>query len=94
MGDLSVLIWGTDDKGAPFSQSARASNISGSGALLSLIEHPPRCGDLIGISYEGKNSRFRVIWVRDSCGESKIQVAVHRLENECCPWEACLLANC
>jgi hypothetical protein len=87
---LSVRIWGIDVRGERFAQEAVATNISNGGALLSL-EGEPRCGDLVGIAHQGRQSRFRVVWVRNSGDARKIQVAVQKLEGDECPWKAALL---
>ncbi len=86
---LLVQIWGIDVRGERFSREVVATNLSHTGALLSLDDEP-RCGDLVGISHEGKKSRFRVVWVRDSGDIRKIQVAVQKLEVDECPWKAAL----
>jgi hypothetical protein len=85
--DISVVVWGTDARGEPFSQSAVVSNISNSGALLSRIERALRTGDLIGIAYQGRKARFRVIWGRESGGCIGIRVAVQKLVADPCPWK-------
>lgn len=84
--DLSLTVWGVDTKGERFLQEARARDISLSGALLSGLDTDLSTGDVIGILYSGKKARFRVIWIRyDGAGE-KMQVAVHRLTSDECPW--------
>jgi hypothetical protein len=88
--DLTVQITGRDVRGNPFAQSAVASSISGSGALLSGLAREVRAGDLVSIEYQDRKGRFRVVWAKSSQSEQKIQAAVHRLENEQCPWVALL----
>jgi hypothetical protein len=89
-GGLYVRIWGIDTRGERFSQEAIATNISNGGALLSL-EDEPRCGDLVSIAHEGKHSRFRVVWVRNSGDARKVQVAVQKLQGDESPWKSALL---
>jgi hypothetical protein len=85
--DLGLLVWGVDTKSERFQQEARAHDISLSGALLSGIDADLRSGDVIGILYAGRKARYRVIWVRyDECGD-KMQVAVHRVDPDICPWQ-------
>ncbi len=85
--DLGLLVWGVDTKSERFQQEARARDISLSGALISGIDADLRPGDVIGILYAGKKARYRVIWVRyDECGD-KMQVAVHRVDPDICPWQ-------
>jgi hypothetical protein len=84
--DLALQVWGIDTRGEHFLQPARARDISLSGALISGIDLDLRSGDVIGILYAGKSARYRVVWVRyDGTGE-KMQVAVHRVEADACPW--------
>jgi hypothetical protein len=84
--DIAVRISGRDVSGEPFAQSAVASSISGRGALLSGMERQVRTGDLVWVEYEERRARFRIVWVRDSESGRKTQAAIHRLENEACPW--------
>ena len=84
--DIAVRISGRDISGDLFAQSAVASCISGGGALLSGMERKLRTGDLVWVEYEERKARFRIVWVRDSESGRKTQAAVHKLENEECPW--------
>jgi hypothetical protein len=88
--DLSVTVWGVDTRGERFLQEARAREISLSGALLSGLEVELRSGDVVGILYEGRKARYRVIWVRYGGEARKVQVAVHRIEPDACPWQELL----
>jgi hypothetical protein len=90
--DLPLQVWGVDIKGERFLQTARARDISLSGALLSGLETDLRSGDVIGILYAGKKARFRVIWLRYDGDGDKMLVAVHRVAADPCPWQD-LLAN-
>ena len=84
--DLLVLVWGVDTRGERFLREARAREISLSGALLTGIDAELRSGDAIGILHAGRKARYRVIWVRyDGVGD-KMQVAVHRFQEDACPW--------
>ena len=85
--DLPVRVWGIDTHGEKFLQQARATNISRCGALLSELDPELRSGDLVGVWYEGKSARYRVVWVRHSGDDRKIQAAVQRLAADECPWE-------
>ena len=89
---LGLLVWGVDTNGERFLQEARARDISLSGAMLSGLDADLRSGDVVGILYAGRKARYRVVWVRyDECGD-KMQVAVHRVDPDVCPWQA-LLTN-
>jgi hypothetical protein len=84
--ELLLVIWGVDTEGERFVEEAHARDISLSGALLSGITADLRSGDVIGILYGKKKARYRVVWVRYDGNGEKMQVAVHRLESDACPW--------
>ena len=84
--DLRVRIWGMGADGHPFFQSAQARNISSHGALLSGIEHELTPGDVIGVQYNDKKARFRVVWVIDAGQLQKMQVGVQIVAEQECPW--------
>jgi len=84
--DLPLLVWGVDVQGEQFLQEAHARDISLSGALLSGLDVDLRSGDVIGILCGKRKARFRVIWVRYDGDGEKMQVAVHRIEPDECPW--------
>ncbi|HXW99636.1 MAG TPA: PilZ domain-containing protein [Candidatus Acidoferrales bacterium] len=84
--DLGLLVWGVDVKGERFLQEARARDISSRGAMLSGLDVDLRAGDVVGVLYAGKKARFRVVWIRyDETGD-KMQVALHRVATDECPW--------
>ncbi len=84
--NLTITVWGVDTKGERFLQEARARDISLSGALLSGLDSELKSGDVVGILYSGKKARFRVVWLRYSDTQEKIQAAVQRIETDACPW--------
>jgi len=84
--ELAVQVSGRDASGTAFSQSARASNISKGGALLSGLSSGVRSGDLVWVEYQGRKARYRIVWVRVSNSDLKSQAAVQKLEKEECPW--------
>lgn len=92
--DLPLLVWGIDTRGERFLEEAHARDISLRGALLSGLEADLRSGDVIGILCSGRKARFRVIWTRYDEGGEKMQVAVHRVEPDACPWLDLLAENC
>ncbi len=57
--DLPVRIWGMTADGRPFSQHARALNISSEGALISGVESELKAGDMIGVQCEEKKRAAR-----------------------------------
>jgi len=85
--DLDVRVWGMAANGRTFSQHVRARNISASGALLVGLENEPKVGDVIGVQYEDKKSRCKVIWVMDSGALQKVQAGVQIVSGQDCPWK-------
>jgi len=85
--DLALMVWGVDTKGERFLQEARAHDISLSGALLTGLDADLRTGDVIGVLCGRRKARYRVVWVRYDEAGDKMQVAVHRVDPDVCPWE-------
>jgi hypothetical protein len=83
---LVVTINGMDKTGESFTQNALATRLSNSGALLSGIIRPMRSGDLLWVEHEGRKSRFKIVWVRNSETPDLIQAAIHLMTTEPCPW--------
>jgi hypothetical protein len=90
---LAVTINGRDKTGHFFNQQVEASRISNSGALLSGLSRHVRLGDVISVAYGGKQSRFKVVWLRDSQSHHLIQAAIHLMKAESCPWKNGLNVN-
>ncbi len=88
--DLPIRAWGMDDNGKPFTQVAKAHNISSQGALISGIDATLKPGDIIGVQYEQKKARCRVVWVVDAGGILKTQAGLQLLEGQECPWKEVL----
>lgn len=89
--DLQVQVWGTDCHGIPFMQTAFARNLSSRGALVTGVEQDLRPGDLIGIQHKDRKARFRIIWIGYYSGTRAVmEVAVHRLDSDECPWKEAL----
>ena len=85
--DLPVRIWGMSADGRPFSQSARAHNISSDGALISGVDNELKVGDMIGVQCEEKKSRCTVVWVMNTGPVKKNQVGVKLVAAQECPWK-------
>jgi hypothetical protein len=83
---LVVTINGMDKTGESFTQNALATRLSNSGALLSGIIRPMRSGDLLWVEHQGRKSRFKIVWVRNSETPDLIQAAIHLMNVEPCPW--------
>jgi hypothetical protein len=74
----------------PFFQHAVAQNVSATGACIYGIEPELKVGDVIGVQYEGKKARCKVIWVVDAGAIKKIQVGVQLVADQECPWAVAL----
>lgn len=85
--DLPVRIWGLGADGRPFSQHARAHNISSEGALISGVDNELKVGDVIGVQCGEKKTRCTVIWVLNTGPVKKNQVGVRLVAEQECPWK-------
>jgi hypothetical protein len=88
--DLPVRIWGMSADGRPFSQQARAHNISSEGALISGVDNELKVGDVIGVQCEEKKTRCTVIWVMNTGPVKKNQVGVKLVAGQESPWKSYL----
>jgi hypothetical protein len=88
--DLKVRVWGMGANDQPFFQNAIAQNVSASGACIYGIEPELKVGDVIGVQYEGKKARCKVIWVVDAGALKKTQVGVQLVADQECPWAVVL----
>jgi hypothetical protein len=70
----------------PFNQSAVAQNVSLTGACISGLEQELKVGDVVGVQYETKKARCKVIWVMEAAGLKKVQVGVQLVADQECPW--------
>jgi PilZ domain len=91
--DLRVRVWGMGANDQPFFQNAVAQNVSATGACIYGLEQPLKVGDVIGVQYETKKARCKVIWVTDAGGLKKIQVGVQLVVDQECPWLSLLSAE-
>lgn len=88
--DLRIRVWGMGANNQPFHQSATAQNVSATGACIVGLEQELKVGDVIGVQYEAKKARCKVIWVMEAGGLKKIQVGVQLVVDQECPWLATL----
>ncbi|HVN17811.1 MAG TPA: PilZ domain-containing protein [Dongiaceae bacterium] len=91
--ELKVKVWGMGANNQPFFQNAMAQNISTTGACLYGIEPELKVGDVIGVQYEGKKARCKVIWVVDAGALKKTQAGVQLVADQECPWITALPAE-
>jgi hypothetical protein len=85
---IHIRVWGLDSEGRPFFQNAHATNLSSEGALLTGIAHQLKAGEVIGVQFELKKARFKVIWVLDAGYARKTEAGVQILKGQRIPWEA------
>jgi hypothetical protein len=91
--DLRVRVWGMGKNDQAFFQFAIAQNISTTGACIHGLEQDLKVGDIIGVQYETKKARCKVIWVVEAGGLRKIQIGVQLVAEQECPWLAMLPAE-
>ncbi len=84
--DLKVRVWGMGANNQPFFQNAMAQNVSATGACIYGIEPDLKVGDVIGVQYEGRKARCKVVWVVDAGALKKTQVGVQLVAEQECPW--------
>ena len=85
--DLPVRVWGMTAEGRPFSQHARAQNISSEGALISGVESELKVGDVVGVQCEEKKTRCTVIWAMNTGLIKKNQIGIKLVAGQECPWK-------
>jgi hypothetical protein len=91
--DLRVRVWGMGSNNQPFFQNAMAQNVSATGACLYGIAPELKVGDVIGVQYETRKARCKVVWVVDAGALKKTQVGVELVADQDCPWVAVLPAG-
>jgi PilZ domain len=84
--DLRVRVWGMGANNQPFHQNAIAQNVSSTGACICGIEQELKVGDVIGVQYENKKARCKVIWLMEAGALKKVQVGVELVADQECPW--------
>ena len=91
--ELKVSVWGMGANNQPFFQNAIAQNVSSTGACIYGIEPELKVGDVIGVQYEGRKARCKVIWVVDAGALKKTQVGVQLVPTRTAPGHAALPAE-
>jgi len=87
---LEVRVWGMDNTGKPFSQTARTIDISAQGARLAGIIGPKQLGDVIGVQHGSQKARFHVVWVGADGTAEQGQIGIACLEAGRCIWAEAL----
>ena len=70
--EFSVRVWGVDRMARPFTELARARNVSANGAELVGMRSKLRPGALLDVQHGAVRAQFRIVWTSDS-GETGIQ---------------------
>jgi hypothetical protein len=91
--DLRIRVWGMGSNNQPFHQNATAQNVSVTGACICGIEQELKVGDVIGVQYETKKARCKVVWVMEAGGLKRVQVGVQLVADQECPWISQLPAD-
>ena len=84
--DLRIRVWGMGADNQPFHQNAVAQNVSATGACINGLEHELKVGDVVGVQFESKKARCRVVWVMEAGALKKVQVGVQLVVDQECPW--------
>jgi PilZ domain len=84
--ELRLRVWGMAADNQAFHQNATAQNVSRTGACICGLEHQLKVGDVIGVQYETKKARCKVIWVVEAGALKKVQVGVQLVADQECPW--------
>jgi hypothetical protein len=84
--DLRVRVWGMGANNQPFHQNATAQNASVTGACIFGLDQGLKVGDVIGVQYETRKARCKVVWVMEAEGSKKVQVGVQLVVDQECPW--------
>lgn len=75
---------GANDR--PFFQNATAQNISATGASIFGVEQELKIGDVIGVQYETKKARCKVVWIKEAGSLRHYQIGVQLVADQECPW--------
>jgi hypothetical protein len=84
--ELRLRVWGMGANDQPFHQNVIAQNISRTGACISGLEQDLKVGDVIGVQYESKKARVKIIWVMEAGGLKRRQIGVELVVDQDCPW--------
>jgi hypothetical protein len=84
--DLRIRVWGMGANNQPFHQNATAQNVSVTGACISGLEQELKVGDVVGVQFETKKARCKVVWVMEASASKKLQVGVQLVVDQECPW--------
>jgi hypothetical protein len=84
--DLRIRVWGMGANNQLFHQNAIAQNASITGACISGLDLGLKVGDVIGVQFELRKARCKVIWAMEAEGLKKVQIGVQLVADQECPW--------
>ena len=90
---LPVRVWGVDQSGNPFLQSAYTVNITKNGARLRNLFCISRAGEVIRVQHGLRKANFDVRWVGHPGSAADGQVGLHCMEPEKYIWGVPLPKN-
>lgn len=83
-----VVIFGSDDTGKPFSETASLFRATQNDAVVGGIAVHLKCDDIVGLRYAGQKARFRLIWIGEKGTPREGQAGLFALEPEKDLWGA------
>ena len=87
---LPVRVWGVDANALPFTQLAKAKNISNSGAVIQGMLRYVRPDEILHVQLGERQAQFRVIW--STVGKDrKGEIGIASLPDEPSIWDVNLL---
>lgn len=88
---LPLRTWGVDTHGQPFTQLARAKNISGNGAVLEGMLRTMKVGESLHLQLGQQPAEFRVVWVGAVGSSRQGELGVAAIPSEPNIWDVNLL---
>jgi hypothetical protein len=79
---LPVRVWGVDAHGLPFTELARARNISGGGAVVQGLSRRLKPGEILEVQTDEGKAQFRLIWVGRVGSRTEGEIGLQSLPSE------------
>lgn len=87
---LPVRVWGVDQSGNPFLQSAYTVNVAKNGARLRNLFCVARAGEIVRVQHGLKKANFNIRWIGHPGSSADGQVGLHCMEPEKYIWGVAL----
>ena len=84
---LPVRVFGVDGKGSPFTQMARVTNISASGAVIQGMLRTMKTGEPLNVQLGQRTAEFQVVWTGKSGSRQQGEVGVQIIPFEPYIWD-------